>query len=169
MPPVAHAFDDQLARAAADLTARYVVAAADGDKDHAKRARRDWSVDRGGEAAAWAAMSTDQRVYVLEQLLEAAPLPHDLLAALDRTYHLSEVRNAEVRFKWQRLCLRAAYEPIYPHVERFVHEIGRMKFLLPLMTALADVNRPLALRIFEERKLTAHPIAVAALKRKLKL
>ena len=42
-------------------------------------------------------------------------------------YNLTAVKNAEVRFRWQVLCLRAGYEAIIPAVVEFITSQGRMK------------------------------------------
>lgn len=81
-------------------------------------------------------------VVFLESLSEAAPFPHQLLASLDSCYQLSSVRNCEIRFRWQRLCLSSDYEPIYPSVCELITEQGRMKFVRPLYRQVSRAGEP---------------------------
>ena len=55
---------------------------------------------------------------------------------MDELYQLTATRNAELRCRWQRVCLchRAAF--IVPEVVDFVATVGRMKFVRPLYREL---------------------------------
>jgi len=104
----------------------------------------------------------------LEKLFEFDPLPHALLAKMDEIYNLSAIRNAEVRFRWQRLCLRADYEPIYAQVVQFVTEQGRMKFVRPLykeLHAAKNGGSELAKKTFAAHKDSYHPIAATMIEK----
>lgn len=46
---------------------------------------------------------------------------------MDELYKLTAVRNSEIRFRWQMICLKADYEKIYPEVVAFSTTMGRMK------------------------------------------
>ena len=63
---------------------------------------------------------------------EYPPLPHPAIIAMDNVYNFTTVRNSEIRFRWQKVCLLAEYEPIFPYVVKFVTEQGRMKYVRPL-------------------------------------
>ena len=67
-----------------------------------------------------------------------------MLRRMDREYKLSESRNAEIRFRWQRLCLRVGEgaDWIVPHVVAFLKEQGRMKFVRPLFRELRATTIP---------------------------
>jgi leukotriene-A4 hydrolase len=68
----------------------------------------------------------------LEKLDEYPALPKTHLAKLDELYNLTPIKNSEIRFRWQMLCLKANYTPIFPYVISFITEQGRMKFVRPL-------------------------------------
>jgi leukotriene-A4 hydrolase len=97
----------------------------------------------------------------LEKLSDLPSLPHKSLQVMDGYYQWTSVRNSEIRFRWQMVCLKANYEPIYPHVVAFVTEQGRMKFVRPLYRQLnmAVNGADLAKSTFLEHKAFYHPIA----------
>lgn len=87
--------------------------------------------------------------------------PHALLDKMDELYQLTTVRNADVRFRWQQVCLQASYERIYPEVVQFVTEQGRMKFVRPLYRLLykAKNGADLARDTYMKHRDFYHPIA----------
>ncbi|CAO3591318.1 unnamed protein product [Absidia cylindrospora] len=105
--------------------------------------------------------TTAQKSVFLEKLSDLPSLPHRLLEAMDGHYQLTSVRNSEIRFRWQMVCLKADYKPIYPHVVAFVTEQGRMKYVRPLYRQLnmAVDGADLAKSTFLEHKAFYHPIA----------
>jgi hypothetical protein len=102
---------------------------------------------------------TSCSVVFLELLGEYEAFSSGLLATMDKLYQFTGVRNAEIRFGWQMLCLKAAYTPIYDHVVAFVTEQGRMKYVRPLYRALNKVNADLARQTFLRNRDHYHPIA----------
>jgi hypothetical protein len=106
------------------------------------------------QAHAWGA--TEWQLY-LDSL--AAPLPVEQLAELDQRFALTGSRNYDVLEKWLSLGIRSGYEPALARVEQVVASIGRMKYLRPLYTALAERDPALAQRLFEQNARRYHPIA----------
>lgn len=87
--------------------------------------------------------STDQKTLFLDKLLErasTAPLRELTLIKLNQVYGLNTVRNAEIKFRWQMVCLKSAVPWIFPLVTEFVLSQGRMKFVRPLYRALRDAS-----------------------------
>ena len=62
------------------------------------------------------------------------------LKEMDALYRFTESGNAEIRFRWQILCIGANMEEIIPHVIKLLTEQGRMKFTRPLYRALFEAN-----------------------------
>jgi leukotriene-A4 hydrolase len=93
----------------------------------------------------------------------------DVLDKLETNYKLNEVKNDEIRFRWQILALRSAYEPVYPQVAKFLSEMGRGKFVYPLYLALNAVNRPLAIETYQKNKLFYHPLIAKNVARDLQI
>ncbi|KAI9598489.1 peptidase family M1-domain-containing protein [Syncephalis fuscata] len=135
MPPVTNQFDPTLANACIRLCARW-EAARNSDKT-------DFSAD-------------DIKTLIL---IKKEPLSKDKLDLMEFVYKFNQVQNCEIRFSWQMLCLKAAYQPIYSFVVAFVKEQGRMKYVRPLYRALYKVNPTLARDTFTSFRDTYHPIA----------
>lgn len=62
------------------------------------------------------------------------------LEQLDKIYEFSKVQNAEIKFRWQCLCLKTGVTWIVPQVLDFVKSQGRMKFVRPLYRALNNCS-----------------------------
>jgi leukotriene-A4 hydrolase len=107
-----------------------------------------WYKNKGGlEAEAhkeFMAWSTLQKQIFLESLLKRTeaegPMPVPVLEAMDREYRLTSSKNAEIRFRWTMLCLRAGAKFIVANALDFVTSQGRMKFTRPLYKELYKVS-----------------------------
>ncbi|HET9196618.1 MAG TPA: M1 family metallopeptidase [Vicinamibacterales bacterium] len=87
------------------------------------------------------------------------------LADLDRTFRLSDRRNAEVLFAWLRVAIRNRYEPAMPALERFLTSQGRRKFLKPLYEDLmkTDWGKEDARRIYGRARPLYHAMSTNTL------
>src|SRR5687767_1323409 len=87
------------------------------------------------------------------------------LADLDRTFRLSERRNAEVLFAWLRVAIRNRYQPAMPALERFLTTQGRRKFLRPLYEDLmkTDWGKEDARRIYARARPLYHAMSTNTL------
>ena len=84
-----------------------------------------------------------------------------LIDALDAHYGLTASKNAEIRFRWLTLRLRAQDDRAFPHTVLFLLEQGRMKFTRPLYKDLFQSNaagEALAVSVFMEHRSVYHPI-----------
>lgn len=97
------------------------------------------------------------------------PMPADFLATLDQRFALTNTENLEVKVAWLELAIRSGYDPVLAEVERVLSAVGRMKYLLPLYTALGarPETRPLAKRVFRAAAPGYHNIARAVVKNRL--
>lgn len=100
-----------------------------------------------------------QKMVFLEKLMEYPDLTLDCICNLDKYYDLSNTFNCEIKFRWQMLCLKFKYEPIYPSVVQFVSQQGRMKYVRPLYRLLNQVDHELAVDCFLKHRSFYHPIA----------
>ncbi|CAM0136731.1 Leucyl aminopeptidase yscIV [Umbelopsis sp. WA50703] len=148
MPPVDPQFDTTLADACYKLADKWDQARE--DKELKQFSPNDVST-----------FTATQKIVFLERLTDMESLPHDLLTKMDELYQLTTIRNADVRFRWQQLCLQASYERIYPEVVQFVTEQGRMKFVRPLYRLLykAKNGADLARDTYMKHRDFYHPIA----------
>ncbi|HEX8215282.1 MAG TPA: M1 family metallopeptidase [Allosphingosinicella sp.] len=111
------------------------------------------------ESLAFANWGTAERVRFLNGL--PRQLPAERLAALDRTYNLSNSRNSEVLFAWLRLAIANRYDPAVPAIERFLTSMGRRKFVAPLFEDLVkqgEWGRPIAQRVYAKAGPTYHSV-----------
>ena len=108
------------------------------------------------EAEGWSA--EDWQIF-----LQAMPkaLPEADCDWLDRNFKLTEQGNCEILCNWLVIAAGSGYEPAYPRCESFLGEVGRMKYLKPLFTALHgnEKSRELAKKIFAANAEGYHPIA----------
>jgi leukotriene-A4 hydrolase len=141
MPTVSNAFDTSAAEATGALLAKWV------DGKGASCCKDDM--------AHW---GTREKVMFLEKAQAHAPVAAELLDALDATYSLTQIRNSEVRFRWQMLQLLSNDKRCFPHVAAFLAEQGRMKFIRPLYRQLAKVDKQFARDTFAKYEKSYHPI-----------
>lgn len=109
---------------------------------------------------------TQQRILFLEFLLEhinqpnVQPFSLDFLRAMDAAYSLTVCANAEIKFRWQSICVRCEAPWIVPHVVAFITSQGRMKYVRPLYRALRNsrVGARKAVEAFKRHGAMYHPI-----------
>ncbi len=138
--------------------------------DPAAFAAVDAAVGQSGnvDAATWTAWTTAEKLRYLNRLPRS--LPRERLASLDQALGLSAAGNNEVLFAWLNLALANRYEPAVPVAERFLAEIGRRKFVLPLFETLwaqGDWGRPIATRIYERTRIGYHSVTTGSVDRVL--
>ncbi len=90
--------------------------------------------------------------------LDAGERPLETCRQLDQTYQLTASTNYEVLVSWLALALSCKYLEVLPRVEEVLGKVGRMKYLRPLYTALRDVDRPRAEKVFAANRAGYHPI-----------
>jgi aminopeptidase N len=114
------------------------------------------AVPPAAQAAAW---SPIEWALYLESV--PRPAPEATCRALDERYQLTASHNFDVLVPWLTLALKSGYVSVLPRVEQALVEVGRMKYLRPLYTALAaqDSTREQAIAIFERARASYHPIA----------
>ncbi|KAF1330147.1 Leukotriene a-4 hydrolase/aminopeptidase, partial [Globisporangium splendens] len=80
--------------------------------------------------------------------------------------HLTTTHNAELRFRWYALSLRAKDTRLLSQISAFLHEQGRMKYVRPLFRDLCTALGPTETsKLFESSKSLYHPIAAKMIQR----
>lgn len=84
--------------------------------------------------------------------------------SLDTSYRLSESKDYEIKVAFLQMAISASCKKYYGEVEKTLKEVGRMKYLRPLYTALVkgpglEEEKIFAKRVFSEARVTYHPIA----------
>lgn len=70
---------------------------------------------------------------MLQKLTESPDAqPIVKLGHLERVFRLNGVRNAEIKFRWLRVCVKARWHDKLDGVLQWLNVIGRMKFVRPL-------------------------------------
>ncbi|XVF75475.1 hypothetical protein PTKIN_Ptkin13bG0190900 [Pterospermum kingtungense] len=114
---------------------------------------------REDEVADWHGQEWELYLENLPRVAEASQV-----LALDARYRLSESKDYEVKVAFLQLAILSKCRNFYGEVEKTLKEVGRMKYLRPLYTALVQGNRNdeekiLAKRVFAEARDCYHPIA----------
>ena len=112
------------------------------------------------ESATW---SSHEWVHFLHGL--PSTLPVEQLAALDTAFQLTASGNAEILTAWFPHTLRAGYAPADAALEKFLHHVGRRKFLVVLYRALlASPDGPARARaIYAGARPNYHSVATGTL------
>ena len=87
------------------------------------------------------------------------------LADLDATFGFTDSGNSEILAAWFPHTLRAGYAAATPALEKFLHHVGRRKFLVPLYRALLTTpDGPARARaIYQEARPNYHSVATGTL------
>ncbi|KAH6576470.1 hypothetical protein BASA50_006755 [Batrachochytrium salamandrivorans] len=157
MPIVENEFDRSLSTVCEDMANRWDVARTE--------------VEPKFDVEEFTKLDSNQKVMFLEMLSDRPVFPTSTLDAMDRIYKLTSVKNAEVRFRWQMLCLSSGMERIFPEVVKFASEVGRMKFVRPLYRALFKCQNgsELAKTTFLKHRSFYHPICAGMVAKDLGL
>lgn len=81
-----------------------------------------------------------------------------------------ESGNSEIRFAWLMNRVQAGDTAAFPHAARFLSEVGRRKFVLPLYTALFSQNsmRNDAIALFREQASRYHAVTRNSVEERIK-
>ncbi len=106
---------------------------------------------------------TQQYQHFLNNL--PASLTAAQVAALDKSFGLSQRGNSEILFAWLRVAIKHHYTPAMPALEHFLTTQGRRKFLKPLYEDLmaTDWGRAEAKRIYQRARPLYHAVATTTL------
>ncbi|GAV63719.1 Peptidase_M1 domain-containing protein/Leuk-A4-hydro_C domain-containing protein [Cephalotus follicularis] len=114
---------------------------------------------REDEVADWQGQEWELYLENLPKSVEASQI-----LALDARYRLSESKDYELKVAFLQLAISSGCRDYYGEVEKTLKEVGRMKYLRPLYTALVqgagkEEEKILAKRVFTEARVCYHPIA----------
>src|SRR5690606_22602874 len=126
---------------------------------HIDAAADDYRQSRTIDPEAWAGWTTAERLRLLARLPRT--LDHQALGDLDMHLGLSTSGNNEILFAWLELALANRYDPAVPVAERFLAEVGRRKFVLPLFEVLmrqGEWGQPIARRIHAASRAGYHAV-----------
>lgn len=84
----------------------------------------------------------------------------DQLEALDAIYEFSNSGNTEIRAIWYELNIKLKNDKVNKDLAKFLNEVGRRKFLMPLYEALvASGQKDVAVDIYKKARPSYHYVA----------
>uniref|UniRef100_A0A4W5LLX3 Leukotriene A(4) hydrolase n=1 Tax=Hucho hucho TaxID=62062 RepID=A0A4W5LLX3_9TELE len=116
-------------------------------------------------------LSAHQLIEFLSLLLQEEPLPLSHVRQMQEVYQLNAFNNAEIRFRWLRLCVKSKWEDAVPMALKMATEQGRMKFTRPLFKEVYnfDKYREEAVRVFIAHRAAMHPVTSNLVAKDLKV
>uniref|UniRef100_A0AAX7TLZ7 Peptidase M1 leukotriene A4 hydrolase/aminopeptidase C-terminal domain-containing protein n=1 Tax=Astatotilapia calliptera TaxID=8154 RepID=A0AAX7TLZ7_ASTCA len=157
MPPVKPQYDTTMADACNALSQKWLQAK---DQDLNSFKRSDVKT-----------LSSHQVIEFLSLLLQEDPLPLTHVKKMQEIYDLNAYMNAEIRFRWLRLCVRSRWEEAVPLALKMATDQGRMKFTRPLFREVFNFEkfRDEALRVFLAHRAGMHPVTSGLVSKDLKV
>ena len=104
-------------------------------------------------------LATNESLYLISHLPATITLKQ--MADLDKMFKFTASGNSEIQAAWYTLAVRMKYEPAYSHVEQFLIQVGRRKFLMPLYKEMAKTpeGREWAKKIYVKARPNYHSVA----------
>ncbi len=98
------------------------------------------------------------------------PLSKARMADLENAFHLTKTGNDEILDEWLLMSIESGYEPAYARLEGFLLQVGRVKYIRRLYTAMikTEAGRHRAEAIYAKARPGYHPIAQSAVDRVFK-
>lgn len=113
MPPIVPEYDNNLLKVCTDYTERLL----------------NWNTESPIDLSP---LTTVQIIQLLQNLFEAEPMPIKKLKAFEAAFKFGSITNAEIKFQWLRICLKAHWEEKIAPTLEWLNEVGRMKYSRPL-------------------------------------
>jgi hypothetical protein len=103
--------------------------------------------------------SANELLYFLKALPDTISLEN--MSLLDREFGFTKSGNSEVQASWYTLSIRHKYIPAYQNIEKFLTEVGRRKFLMPLYKemVLTPEGKEWAKKIYAKARPNYHSVA----------
>lgn len=113
-------------------------------------------------------LSTNEALYLISHLPSNLSLQQ--MADLDKKFNFTSSGNSEIQAAWYTLAVRMKYQPAYPNIEKFLTEVGRRKFLMPLYKEMVKTpeGREWAKKIYVKARPNYHSVAYSSIDELLK-
>ncbi|XP_041984429.1 leukotriene A-4 hydrolase isoform X2 [Aricia agestis] len=141
MPPIIPDYDTSMTKAVTSLLSKLT----EGD------AALDYSDVK--------AFTPHQMINFLQELIDRDALPLETLRALGDVYKVASSKNAEIIYRWLRLCIKSKDEAKLNEVFAFVNQQGRMKYVRPIyrdLYAWEDVREKTIENFLKNEKYMMH-------------
>lgn len=118
MPPVIPDYDKTLSESADKLVEKFIQWNGDGSIPLTIKDKEN--------------LSSNQIIYFLQKILNSEQQSVVKLQALNDLFQFDNVKNAEIKFRWLRICMKANWEDKVDAVLSWINVVGRMKYVRPL-------------------------------------
>lgn len=117
------------------------------------------------------AMNSNQIDYFLQLILESDPVSVEKLKIMEKLYKFNETSNAEIRFRWIRIGLKAQWKEKIDDALKMVTEVGRMKYVRPLYQDMYtwEAARKRAIATYDNNKSSMMYVTAYTIKQDLHL
>ena len=114
------------------------------------------ATDLGIDKGSW---STQEWMHFIRHIPEE--VGPEKLAMLDKEFGFSSCGNSEIMAEWYVLSISRGYDGINPHMEDFLINVGRRKFLAPIYSELAksEEGKELGKEIYAKARPNYHAIS----------
>ena len=113
-------------------------------------------------------LSSNETLYLISHLPENITTMQ--MTDLDALLKFTSSGNAEIQAAWYTLAVSKKYEPAYPNIEKFLIEVGRRKFLMPLYKEMIKTpeGKEWAKKIYVKARPNYHSVAYNSIDELLK-
>ena len=98
-------------------------------------------------------LATTEALYFINALSDS--LPASTMQEIDKVFNFTNSGNAEVQALWYVLALKTNYDKAWPATEKFIANVGRRKFILPIYKAMKPAT---ARNEFEKNRKKYHAV-----------
>lgn len=108
-------------------------------------------------------LSTNESLYLLSHLDPETGI--NQMKTLDRVFRFTDSGNTEIQTAWYVLSIRLKYIPAYSGIEKFLTEVGRRKYLMPLYKEMVKTpeGKDWARKIYKEARPNYHSVAYGSI------
>lgn len=119
-----------------------------------------WLSGTPAEALEIKEWTTHEWLHFIQQLPDNLSIQQ--MKDLDNAFNFTQSGNAEILTVWFVHAIRSEYAPAYAHLEAFLIEVGRRKFLMPLYGEMVktDKGKAMAVKIYEKARPNYHFVSV---------
>ena len=122
-----------------------------------------WNGSTDAKAFSSVKLSTNESLYLLSHLSPETGI--NQMNILDRVFKFTDSGNSEILTAWYILAIRLKYKPAYPGIERFLTEVGRRKYLMPLYKEIVKTpeGKAWAVKIYKKARPNYHSVAYSSI------
>ena len=119
----------------------------------------DWGKTGKTSSLTKAKRSTNVLIYLIRHLPENISAKQ--MAEIDGEFKFTSSGNAEIQATWYTLAIRKKYLAAYPAIEKFLTEVGRRKFLIPLYKEMIKTaeGKEWAKKVYAKARPNYHSVA----------